>query len=74
MIYFSAVLFVAALAGWGWLVFGDHMTARDRRKEICSTGNHRYTKPIAWLSLDGATRMTGTHCRDCGHWNTWKAQ
>jgi hypothetical protein len=73
MIYFSAVLFMAALAGWGWMVFGNHMTARNRRKEICSTGNHRYTKPMEWLSLDG-THHTGTHCRDCGHWKTWKTQ
>ena len=67
------LLWLVALAGWGWLVFGDHMTAQDRRKEICSTGDHRYNKPMEWLSLDG-TRYTGTHCRDCGHWKTWKAQ
>ena len=68
MIYFSAVLFVVALTGWGWLVFGDHMTAQERRKEICSTGNHRYTKPITWLAMNATDSVTGTHCRDCGHW------
>ena len=65
------LLWLMALAGWGWLVFGDHMTARDRRKEICSTGNHRYTKPITWLAMNATDSVTGTHCRDCGH---WKAQ
>jgi len=65
MIYFSAVLFIVALAGWGWLVFGDHMTWEERRKELCKIGHHwMTTKPLIWHNKQGEY-FSGTHCRAC---------
>jgi hypothetical protein len=65
MIYFSAVLFIAALAGWGWMVFGDHFTWADRRRELCKIGDHwMTTTPLIWHNKQGEY-FSGTHCRAC---------
>jgi hypothetical protein len=65
MIYFSAALFMAALAGWGWMVFGNHFTWVERRKELCKIGDHwMTTKSMIWHNKQGEY-FSGTHCRAC---------
>ncbi len=75
MIYLNWGLFLIALIGWAWLVFGDHMTAAEHRKECCSAGEHTYTKPMRWLTLARpnipSVWMVSQHCAHCGNYKTW---
>lgn len=61
----SAVLFLIALVGWGWCVFANHWTWEERRKGLCSIGEHWMTsKPLIWHNKHGEY-FSGTHCRAC---------
>ena len=66
----------------------DGEGATQRRAKYCSKGEHRYTKPSTWTSVlpreasriedrqigpQPGPRMSGCHCRDCGHWQVWPA-
>jgi hypothetical protein len=67
MIYFSAVLFVAALAGWGRLVFGDHFTWEERRRELCKIGDHWMNKKGIEYHNKQGEYFFERHCRACDY-------
>ena len=75
IIYLNWFLFLTALIGWGWLVFGEHMTAAQFRKECCAIGEHKYSKAMRWLSLPKpgtpSVWMVSQHCAHCGNYKTW---
>lgn len=76
IIYLNWILFVAALLLCWYGVFGEHMTAAEFRKECCAVGEHRYSKPMRWLSLPKpdapSAWMMSQHCAHCGNYKTWK--
>ena len=76
MIYLDLILFAVALLLCWYGVFGEHMTAAEFRKEMCSVGEHQYTKPMRWLSLSKTDTpsvwMVSQHCAHCGNYKTWK--
>jgi hypothetical protein len=63
----SAILFVVALVGWGWLVFGNHFTWLERRKQLCSIGHHWMNKKgIEYHNQEGQY-FFARHCRACDY-------
>jgi hypothetical protein len=63
----STVLFLIALVGWWWLVFANHFTWSERRKELCKIGDHWLTKKGSpWHNKHGEY-FTERHCRACDH-------
>ena len=70
----SLFLFVFALIGWGWLVFGNHFTWLERRQELCSIGDHWLTnKGLTWHNKHGEY-FTERHCRACDHMQVTKVE
>lgn len=82
MIYLNSFLFLTALLLCWYGVYGfkpknklgELVNAATRRKEHCSVGDHRYTKPLQYLSLPTASEpsqlMVCSHCMDCGNYDT----
>ena len=70
----SLFLFVFVLIGWGWLVFGNHFTWQDRRRELCKIGDHWLTnKGLTWHNTHGEY-FTERHCRACDHMQVTKVK
>ena len=70
----SLFLFVFALIGWGWLVFGNHFTWLERRQELCKIGDHWLTnKGLTWHNNHGEY-FTERHCRACDHMQVTKVE
>jgi hypothetical protein len=70
----SLILFVVALVGWGWLVFGNHFTWAERRKQLCSIGEHWLTNNgIEWHNKQGEY-FTERHCRACNYMEVTKVE
>ena len=70
----STILFVIALSGWAWLVFGDHFTWEERRRELCSIGQHLMnTKGIKYHNKEGQY-FYERHCRACNYQDITKVE
>jgi len=61
----SLILFVIALVGWGWMVFGNHYTWVERRRELCKIGVHWMTDKVLEYHNNQGEYFSGTHCRAC---------
>jgi len=63
----SAVLFAIALAGWAYMVFGNHFTWQERRRDLCKIGEHWLTdRGLTWYNKQGEY-FSERHCRACDY-------
>ena len=64
-------LFLFSLIGWGWLVFGDHFTWVERRRELCRKYNEHWLtdKGLEWHN-DKGQYFIERHCRACDYMQT----
>jgi hypothetical protein len=70
----SLFLFVVILFIWGYMVFGNHFTWQERRKELCSIGEHWLTEKSLEFHNKQGQYFTEQHCRACDYMKVTKVE
>lgn len=68
----SIVLFVIILIAYAYLVFGNHFTWIERRKQLCKFGDHWLTKTGIEFHNKQGEYFTERHCRACDYMEVTK--